>query len=101
MSTTIKRAHRTHALLQPAGSGYPQKDGSAGGAGDAGDEAARLFGELCDLVPDPAERAGLIGVSTEQDTAWRDGKQMPVLRARRRAIAAALSRAAAGGAAAG
>ena len=101
MSTTIKRAHRTHALAQPAGSGYPLKDGSAGGAGDAGDEAARLFNELCDLVPDPAERAGLIGASAVQDAAWRDGKQMPVLRARRRAIAAALSRAAAGGAAAG
>jgi len=52
-------------------------------------------------VPDPAERAGLIGVSAAQDAAWRDGKQMPVLRARRRAIAAALSRAAAGGVAAG
>jgi hypothetical protein len=60
-----------------------------------------LFNELCDLVPDPAERAGLIGVSAAQDAAWRDGKQMPVLRARRRAIAAALSRAAAGGVAAG
>jgi hypothetical protein len=101
MSTTIKRAHRTHALAQPAGSGYPQKDASAGGTGDAGDEAVRLFGELCDRVPDPAERADLIGVSTDLDTAWRDGKQMPVLRARRRAIAAALGRATAGGAAAG
>jgi hypothetical protein len=101
MSTTIKRAHRTHALAQPAGSGYPQKGGSAGGADDAGDEAVRLFRELCDLVRDPADRAGLIGVSTDQDEAWRDGKQLPVLRARRRAIAAALGRAAAGGAAAG
>jgi hypothetical protein len=52
-------------------------------------------------VRDPADRAGLIGVSTDQDEAWRDGKQLPVLRARRRAIAAALGRAAAGGAAAG
>jgi len=101
MSTTIKRAHRTHALAQPAGSGYPRKEGSAGGASDAGDEALRLFGELCDLVPDPAERAALIGVGTDQDAAWCDGKQMPVLRAQRRAIAAALSRAAASGTAAG
>ena len=101
MSTTIKRAHRTHALVKPAGSAYPQKDGSARDAGDAGDEAVRLFDELCDLVPDPAERAGMIGVSTDMDRAWRDGKQMPVLRARRRAIAAALGRATAGGAAAG
>jgi hypothetical protein len=40
-------------------------------------------------------------MSTTIKAAWRDGKQMPVLRARRRAIAAALSRAAAGGTAAG
>ena len=90
MGSQLKRAHRTHALAQPAGVSYP---GAAGGDGPGAarkDEALRLFAELCALVPDPAERAALVGATLDLDAAWRGGRRLPLLSARRRTLRAAL-----------
>ena len=91
VGSQLKKAHRTHALAQPAGSEYPHEpSGTAGVAGSA-DEAERLFVELCDRVPSPSDRAELLGVTLELDEAWRSGRKLPILRARRKQLAAALA----------
>jgi hypothetical protein len=90
MPSTYKRAHRTHALAQRAGESYPHV-----GPGQALDQSqgGRLFGryrDLCGLVPDPLERAGILGVSPETEAAWGRGAGLPLLRAHRRAIERAI-----------
>jgi hypothetical protein len=90
MSSQFKKAHTTHALAQPAGTSYPAAAGGAGPAAARQDEALRLFAELCERVPDPAERALLLGVTIDLDAAWRAGRQLPLLGARRRSLRAAL-----------
>jgi hypothetical protein len=55
------------------------------------DQAERLFAELCNRVPSARDRAAMVGVPVEQDKAWRDGRQLPILRAHRKALAAALA----------
>ena len=57
----------------------------------AGDEASRLFAELCERVPDAEARASLVGVTVELDEAWRQGKRLPLLRAHRKRIERALN----------
>jgi hypothetical protein len=90
VGSQLKKAHRTHALAQPAGSEYPHEpSGTAAGAGSA-DEAERLFVELCERVPSPSDRAELIGVSMELDEAWRNGRKLPILRAQRKRLTASL-----------
>ena len=91
--SSFNRAHRTQAFDQPAGEHYPRgvADAGAPGGAPASDEAARLFGELCERVPDAATRAFLIGVSVALDEAWRQGKRLPVLRAHRKRLERALS----------
>jgi hypothetical protein len=86
MPSTYKRAHRTHALAQRAGESYPHV--SPGQALDRS-QAGRLFDlyrDLCGRVPDPVERAGILGVSPEIQAAWERGAALPLLRAHRRAI---------------
>jgi hypothetical protein len=55
------------------------------------DEAERLFAELCERIPDVRARAAMIGVPVELDQAWRGGRQLPILRAHRKALAAAVA----------
>ena len=91
MGSQLKRAHRTHALAQPAGVSYPHGatgDGvqTGGGAG----EAEQLFAELCERVPDAVARSRLLGVELVVDQAWRTGRLLPLLRTRRRSLAAAV-----------
>ena len=38
-------------------------------------------------VPSPADRAELLGVSVELEEAWRNGRKLPMLRARRKQLA--------------
>jgi hypothetical protein len=91
VGSQLKKAHRTHALAQPAGSAYPHELSGAGGAVGSTDEAERLFIALCDRVPSPSDRAELLGVTLELDEAWRSGRKLPILRARRKQLAAALA----------
>jgi hypothetical protein len=42
--------------------------------------------EVCERVEDPAERARLLGVSPAVEAAWREGRALPILRARRKAL---------------
>ena len=90
MGSQVKRGHRTHALAQPAGAAYPGAIGGDGPGAARQDEAVRLFAELCERVPDPAERAPLVGATVDLDAAWRAGRQLPLLSARRRTLRAAL-----------
>jgi hypothetical protein len=86
----LKRAHRTHALAQPAGQAYPHLDpGRAPGTG-ADRQVLALHAELCSRVPDPAQRARLVGVTAATEAAWTRGAGLPVLRAHRRAVERAL-----------
>jgi hypothetical protein len=89
--SSFKRAHRTHAFDQPAGSTYPKlaAEGGPGGV-QSNDEAWRLFTELCERMPDAAARASAIGVSPALEEAWRRGERLPVLRAHRKSIERAL-----------
>jgi hypothetical protein len=91
MGSQLKKAHRTHALDQRAGTAYPAgaTDPAAHETG-GGDEAARLFRQLCQLVPDPGERAARLGIDPRLDESWRRGQMHPLLRAHRRALVAAI-----------
>jgi hypothetical protein len=90
VGSQLKKAHRTHALAQPAGTDYPHEAITSGTPGSSSTEAERLFVELCRRVPSVPDRAKLLGVSVQQDEAWRNGRQLPTLRARRKALLAAL-----------
>jgi hypothetical protein len=93
MGSQFKKAHKLHALAQPAGVPYPEKAATA--IDRAGtDEASRLFADLCVRVPDAGERAGLLGVTLELDASWRAGRRMPLLRARRQLLLEAIRAAA-------
>ena len=90
MPSQLKRAHRTHALAQPAGQAYPHLEpGQAPGAG-ADRQVLALYAELCARVPDPAQRARLVGVTAAMEAAWTRAAGLPVMRAHRRAIERAL-----------
>ena len=91
MGSQLKKAHRTHALAQPAGAGYPHEAAKSGAPGSPSGEAERLYAELCRRVPAASDRATLLGVPVEQDAAWHNGRQLPLLRARRKALAAAVA----------
>jgi hypothetical protein len=91
VGSQLKKAHRTHALAQPAGSEYPHEPSGSGGAAGSADEAERLFIELCDRVPSPSDRAELLEVTLELDEAWRSGRKLPTLRARRKQLAGVLA----------
>jgi hypothetical protein len=87
MTSRLKKAHRTHALAQPAGHGYPHADpGQAAGRGGVDGQVLALLAELRARVPDDAERAQLLGVSVEVEAAWTRGVALPVLRAHRKSI---------------
>jgi hypothetical protein len=91
MPSRFKRAHRTHALAQPAGEAYPQAaTGQTPGRADPNAAALRLFADLCTSVPDAGRRAQLLGVSLEVEAAWQRGAAIPLLRAHRRALERAL-----------
>lgn len=91
MGSQLKKAHRTHALAQPAGTGYPHEQAASGTPASRTGEAERMFAELCERVPSARERAAMLGVSVRQDEAWRNGRQLPTLRASRKALGAALA----------
>ena len=91
--SSFSRPHRTQPFDQPAAEHLPPDvaDTTGPGRAPAGDEASRLFAELCEQVPDAETRASLVGVSVEVDEAWRQGKRLPVLRAHRKRIERALN----------
>jgi hypothetical protein len=91
MGSQLKKAHRTHAFDQRAGTSYPATaPAPAAHEAAGGDEAARLFWQLCRLVPDAGERAARLGIDPRLDECWRRGQMHPLLRAHRRALAAAV-----------
>ena len=75
-------------------SGIPEHGATRGGAGATGPDAAAfaVHARLCELVPDATERAALVQVPAAVDAAWLDGKMVPVLRAKRTAMEAAIAR---------
>jgi hypothetical protein len=91
VGSQLKKAHRTHALAQPAGAAYPHDSAESVTPGSPSGEAERLYAELCRRVPGPEDRAAMLVVPLEQDDAWRGGRQLPLLRARRKSLAAALA----------
>lgn len=89
MSSSFKKAHKTHAFAQPAGVSYPHlnEDETTGSRGDSDDERlVQQFSEICKLVEDSTERARLLGVAVRVDAAWQEGKMLPLLRAHRKVI---------------
>jgi hypothetical protein len=91
MPSRFKRAHRTHALAQPAGEPYPQSAaGQALGRSDEDGVALSLYAELCRRVPDASRRAELVGIPREVEEAWQRGAAIPLLRAHRPALERAL-----------
>jgi hypothetical protein len=77
--------------MQEAGKRYPHLDpGQASGRAGAERQVLALFAELCERVPDPTERAKMLGVSVEAEAAWSRGVGLPVLRAHRRVVEKAL-----------
>lgn len=89
MSSRFKKAHKTHALAQPAGLSYPHigQDGLLDIEADSADgRLIRRFQTLCALVQNIDERARLLGVSVEVDAAWQAGKALPLLRAHRKML---------------
>jgi hypothetical protein len=92
VGSQLKKAHKTHALAQPAGVDYPNESIASGIDGSPPNEAERLFVEICQRVPSASDRAELLGVSLQQENAWQNGQQLPILRARRKVLAAVLMR---------
>jgi hypothetical protein len=91
MPSRFKRAHRTHALDQPAGEGYAQAaSDQAPRQGGADDRVATLYAELCARVPDAAKRSELLAVAPELEAAWQEGDRLPLLRAHRKALERAI-----------
>jgi hypothetical protein len=91
MPSRFKRAHRTHALAQPAGEAYPQSAaGQKPGRSDPDAAVLQLFAELCAAVSGPGRRAELLGVPLEVEAAWQRGSALPLLRAHRPALERAL-----------
>ena len=88
MSSSFKKAHKTHALAQRAGVAYPHLDaGELAGLRTGADERLlQQFLAICELVEDSTQRAEMLGVAARVDAAWREGKMLPLLRARRKAI---------------
>lgn len=87
------RSGRLDQSTQP--SGVPAHGMTRGGSTDSGTVEQQLFAlhaRLCGLVPDPQERADLIGVPASVDAAWLEGRMLPVLRAQRKHIQAAIER---------
>jgi hypothetical protein len=74
-------------LDQPGGREYSPRPS---GSGD--DALIGQFMELCERVEDPAERARLLGVPPNVEAAWREGRALPILRARRKALEDVLRR---------
>jgi hypothetical protein len=91
VGSQLKKAHKTHALAQPAGAAYPHESIANEVPGSPSDQAERLFAELCQLLPSAPDRSAMLGVPVEQDEAWRNGRQLPILRAYRKMLAAALA----------
>jgi hypothetical protein len=91
VGSQLKKAHKTHALAQPAGVAYPHESVANEMPDSPSGQAERLFAELCQLVPSAPDRAAKLGVPVEQDEAWRNGRQLPILRAHRKTLAAALA----------
>jgi hypothetical protein len=91
VGSQLKKAHRTHALAQPAGAGYPHEAAVSGMPASRTSQAERMFAELCRRLPNARERAAMLGVSVRQDEAWQHGRQLPTLRAYRRAVGEALA----------
>lgn len=86
---THKGNERTHA------DGLPAHNRDRGGRGRAASQDSvvlDLHARLCELIPDPAERAALLRVPVTVDAAWLDGRMLPVLRAQRKMIQAAVER---------
>ncbi len=88
MSSRFKKAHKTHGFAQPAGVPYPHlvKGELAGSRAGTDEQLLQRFVALCKLVEDETERAGMLGVTVRVDAAWCEGKMLPLLRARRKAI---------------
>jgi hypothetical protein len=79
VSSPFKKGQRVD---QPGGHAWQQTGG--------GSEDERLFEqltELCERVEDAEERARLLGVPPEVEAAWHEGRALPILRARRKALA--------------
>jgi hypothetical protein len=91
VSSRFKKAHRTHALAQPAGEPYPHLAAERSGRRLGADDQLLLrLAELRSRVPDVTERAALLGVSPELVAAWDRGAALPMLRARRKTLVDAL-----------
>lgn len=91
--TLADNTNRLDQNAQPAG--VPAHGASRGGSSSGGTADQQLFTlheRLCELVPEPAERAALLNLPVSVDQAWRDGRMMPVLRAQRKAIQAVVDR---------
>lgn len=82
---------RIDQSAQPAG--MPAGAGARGGrSNDPGIQALLdVHDRLCELEPDVAERAALLGITPEVDAAWREGRMLPVLRARGSAMRKAVA----------
>lgn len=91
--TLADSSNRLDQNSQPAGvpvHGVARGGSSAGGTADQ--QLFALHARLCELVPEPAERAKLLKLPLSVDEAWRDGRMMPVLRAQRKSIQAVVDR---------
>ncbi|MCW2961379.1 MAG: hypothetical protein JWM25_1173 [Thermoleophilia bacterium] len=76
---------------QPAG--VPAPDGTRGVEGATGPDRVvlNLHARLVELEPSAEARAALLKVTTDVDAAWLEGKMLPVLRSRQKAIQAAVT----------
>jgi hypothetical protein len=94
LGSQFKKAHRTHALDLRAGTTYPRRvEGRRARDGAAPDDARAAYEELCELVPDPAARASLLGVAGGLDAIWRRGARTDLLQIHLKTLRRALERA--------
>jgi hypothetical protein len=92
LSSRYKHAHKTHAVKDAGGHAPGATAGTGAPSGLSSEDELLLsgFARLSEQVPDAAARAAQLHASLELDAEWREGKKLPLLRARRRLVEQAL-----------
>jgi len=80
------KSNRVDQRAQPSGVPGAPRLGGSGHAPGSDAEVLELHGRLIELEPDAAKRAAALGIPPAVEAAWSDGRMLPVLRAKTKAI---------------
>lgn len=76
---------------QPDGVHRPEGTRAAHGVSSPDQAVLAQHARLVELEPSAAARAELLKVTVDVDSAWQEGRMLPVLRSRRKALESAIA----------